>query len=287
MFVVLGVSGNTGSVVAQTLLDQKRPVRVVVRDAAKGEAWKQKGAEVAVADVLDEAALARAFTGATGVWALLPPDLRAQDILKRNRQVADALAGAAKTAKVPHLVFLSSIGAQHETGTGPIKTVRYAEKKFREAGITSTFLRAAYFMENNIAAIDLIKTQGVLPVFANTSYPFAQVATKDIGLTAAKALIEGTKETQIIELAGPKEISIDDAAQAFSKVLGRPVKAVQAPLDQLIPTFTAMGMSESMAGQYKEMMEGIAAGKLGWEGGSARAVRGTVDIDAFAKNALR
>jgi uncharacterized protein YbjT (DUF2867 family) len=35
MFVVLGASGNTGKVVADTLLRQKQKVRVVVHDAAK------------------------------------------------------------------------------------------------------------------------------------------------------------------------------------------------------------------------------------------------------------
>jgi hypothetical protein len=36
MFVVTGVTGNTGSVVASTLLAAGKPVRVVVRDAKKG-----------------------------------------------------------------------------------------------------------------------------------------------------------------------------------------------------------------------------------------------------------
>src|SRR5216683_397932 len=52
MFVVLGATGNTGSVAASTLLAQGKSVRVVVHNAAKGEAWKAKGADVAVADVL-------------------------------------------------------------------------------------------------------------------------------------------------------------------------------------------------------------------------------------------
>ena len=43
MFVVLGASGNTGKVVAETLLTQKKKVRVVLRDAAKGQVWKEAG----------------------------------------------------------------------------------------------------------------------------------------------------------------------------------------------------------------------------------------------------
>ncbi len=54
MYVIAGVSGNTGKVVADTLLAQGKKVRVVVRDAQKGEAWKKRGAEVAVAELDDE-----------------------------------------------------------------------------------------------------------------------------------------------------------------------------------------------------------------------------------------
>src|SRR5262245_3741627 len=74
MFVIAGVSGNTGSVVANTLLEAKKPVRVIVRDAAKGEPWKAKGAEVAIASVEDRAAFARALAGAEGAYLLLPPN---------------------------------------------------------------------------------------------------------------------------------------------------------------------------------------------------------------------
>ena len=38
MFVVLGVTGHTGSVVAESLLARQQPVRVVVRSADKGDA---------------------------------------------------------------------------------------------------------------------------------------------------------------------------------------------------------------------------------------------------------
>jgi uncharacterized protein YbjT (DUF2867 family) len=57
MFVVLGASGNTGKVVAETLLRQKKKVRVVLHDAAKGKAWGEAGADIAIATVDDGPAL--------------------------------------------------------------------------------------------------------------------------------------------------------------------------------------------------------------------------------------
>src|SRR5580704_17860644 len=73
MYVITGVSGNTGSHAATALLAAGQPVRVVVRDAKKGEAWKARGAEVAIADVGDAGALAAALVGAKAAYLLLPP----------------------------------------------------------------------------------------------------------------------------------------------------------------------------------------------------------------------
>ena len=46
MFVVFGASGHTGSVVASTLLERGKKVRVVARDASKVAALEKAGAEV-------------------------------------------------------------------------------------------------------------------------------------------------------------------------------------------------------------------------------------------------
>ena len=56
MFVIAGASGRTGRVVAETLLSQGRQVRLVTRDAARVEAFKSRGAEVAGASLDDERA---------------------------------------------------------------------------------------------------------------------------------------------------------------------------------------------------------------------------------------
>jgi putative NADH-flavin reductase len=63
MYAVTGITGRVGGVVARALLDTGQSVRAVVRDAAKGVAWKERGCEVALADMKDAKALTAAFTG--------------------------------------------------------------------------------------------------------------------------------------------------------------------------------------------------------------------------------
>ena len=67
-----------------------------------------------------------------------------------------SLAAAVKAAKVPHVVLLSSIGAQHADGTGPIVSVHEAEGAL--APVTHlTAIRAAYFLENWGASLGMLE----------------------------------------------------------------------------------------------------------------------------------
>ena len=68
MYIVSGATGQTGSVVARTLLEKDLPVRVIVRSEEKGKPWKDLGAEVAVADVQDAESLTKALEGGKALY---------------------------------------------------------------------------------------------------------------------------------------------------------------------------------------------------------------------------
>jgi uncharacterized protein YbjT (DUF2867 family) len=234
MFVVLGATGNTGKVVANTLLAQGKAVRVVLLDTARGQAWKDKGAEVAVADVEDRAALERALRGAEGAYVLLPPALRSSQVRVDNDRRAKNLAAAIGAAGVEHVVMLSSMGAQHPDGTGPILSIHDAEATLGamlSVGSPTrgvTFLRAAYFMENWAIALQGVE-QGILPTFLQSDRAIPMVATRDIGLAAARLLAEGGSGRRVIQLAGPHEYSPHDVAAALGRVVGKAIVAQQHP----------------------------------------------------------
>jgi uncharacterized protein YbjT (DUF2867 family) len=277
MFVVAGVTGHTGAVVAEALLARSMPVRVLVRDARKGEPWRQRGAAVAVAALEDTAALKQAFAGATAAYLLLPPRLKSATPLEDNRRVAHSLADAVAAAKLGHVVLLSSIGAQLQDGTGPIQSLHDAEWQLAATGCALTIVRAAYFMENWSPVLGAT-ADGLLPTFLPPSLRIPMVASRDIGLCAADALVEGGKGRRVVELSGPREYSADDVAGALAEILGRPVSTQRAPLDAVVPTFTAMGVAPAVAALYREMFAGIGNGRVAWAGGTARVVRGATAI---------
>ncbi len=280
MFVVAGVSGNTGSVVANTLLSQGKPVRVLVRDAAKGAPWKAKGAEVAVADLHGgQEDLARAFAGAEGAYVLLPPLMR-DDFVAVNARAARTMVAALEASHVPHTVLLSSVGAQHAEGTGPIVTGHRFEEEIRSHGLDATFVRAAYFMDNLTSGLHPAATDGVLPTFGDPTYPMPMIASDDIGRIAARALLAPKKGQQVVNLAHPQAYSGDDAAAAFGRALGRPVKTVRVPDERIADTLVGYGMPRANAAAMQEMTIGASKGLLTFEA-SGEAAHGTVSLDAF------
>ncbi|MEU8716269.1 MULTISPECIES: NAD(P)-dependent oxidoreductase [unclassified Streptomyces] len=120
--LVTGTTGQVGRRFVPRLLGQTRPgerVRVLVRDAARGEPFEALGAEVAVGDLRDEEALGKAVAGADAVVNVAAafrgvPDEEAWAV---NHDAAVALGRAALAAGVRRFVQVST-GNVYGTGRG-------------------------------------------------------------------------------------------------------------------------------------------------------------------------
>ena len=141
MFVVAGITGNTGSAAADTLLRAGHHVRGITRDAARAEQWRGRGVDVASSPLTDAAALTRILDGADGAYVLAPPDLQDADPVALYTNVARAFREAARATGLRRIVFLSSYGAQLPTGTGPIRGLHEAEAVLSDAAPEVVFLR--------------------------------------------------------------------------------------------------------------------------------------------------
>lgn len=275
MFAIAGATGNTGGAAADALLRAGEKVRVIVRDVKKGDAWRARGADVAVASLDDAAALARALDGTRGAYLLLPPLYTAEDVLATQRQTATAIATAVANGNVPHVVFLSSIGAQHAAGVGPIRALHDAEQRLRATRKAVTILRPPYFMENWVGVLGAVKGKGILPSFLPIDQKIETIATADIGEIAARLLREpAPAEARVVEIGGPDRLSPRDVARQLGVALGRPVQPVLLPLDQAVPTFTGIGLSMTAAELFREMYEGVARGLVAYEQPGAPQIRG-------------
>lgn len=278
MFAVAGVTGQTGAIVAATLLERKQSVRVIVRTSEQGARWKAKGAQVAVASLQDTQALTKALNGVSGAYLLVPPHYTAMEYLQDRKMVIDAMASAVEMSGLRHVVLLSSIGGHLFAETGPIRALHYAEGRLGSVLKSMTVVRAPYFMENWVPVLGAAQSSGVLPSFLSPARKIPMIAVRDIGHMAAECLLDQPKGRRILELSGPYDYSPDDVAAVIGQQLHRHVKVQHLPLGAVIPTFTAMGWSENVARLFEEMYAGLESRHITYEGNGACRPRGLVTL---------
>jgi uncharacterized protein YbjT (DUF2867 family) len=281
MFVVTGASGNTGSVVATTLLERGEKVRAVVRDEARGAALRARGAEVHVARLEDAAALTAALRGAEGAYLIVPPDYTSKEFLAGRRVVVDAYAQALEASPVPRAVVLSSVGADGAGPLGLIASIRYAEQRLARARASVTFLRASYFLENWLSVLPVAREHGVLPTLLREGRAIPMVSTVDIGRVAADLLRASSPPGPIVALTGPSPVSPDDVAAALGRALGKPIATAPVPDAEIVGVLESGGFSNDVARLFREMVRAIDDGSIAFRHeDEARTVRGTTTLDA-------
>lgn len=257
-YVVFGVTGRTGAAAADALLRSGHPVRVVVRDLAKGRPWAERGAQVAVADLTDLASMTAALSHARGAYVVSPQHYDREDLFERADIIACTTASASVAAGVPRLVALSSVGADRESATGWIGMNRMFEQRLGETGVPAIFLRAAYFMENWTPMVGQAMRSGSLPTFlAPPQRPIPMVATADVGATAAALLQEEGMKTCAVTLSGPKDYAPNDVAAIVSATLGRPVDVAVLPEVEWPEALADAHFSKTALAGFSEMTRGL------------------------------
>jgi len=268
MYVILGATGNIGSVISNTLLAKGEKVRVVGRNAGRLQPFVDKGAEAFVANNKDAAALTKAFAGARAAFLLIPPDMTSPDYRAHQEELSDALASAVQESGLKYAVNLSSIAAQAESGTGPIAGLHSAEKKLnRIAALHVLHLRPAYFMENDLMSAEVIKDFGIFGGALKPELRIPVIATRDIGAYAAERLLKldfSGKSTQ--ELLGAGDVTRLEVTAAIGRAIGKPeLSYVQFPYEQVEQVLQQKGISSKTAQLFLEMYrgfnEGVAVGE--------------------------
>jgi uncharacterized protein YbjT (DUF2867 family) len=131
MFTVMGITCNVGRAAAENLLGVGKTVRGVVRNPQKAKAWADRGVELMQTTYDDAEGLAKAFEGAEGVFAMIPPDFAPAPGLSDQKRAIAATRQALERAKPGKAVFLSSIDSEQPNGLGLITSTHLLEQATR------------------------------------------------------------------------------------------------------------------------------------------------------------
>jgi NAD(P)H dehydrogenase (quinone) len=284
MHAIMGVTGQIGGVVARTLLAAGQPVRAIARDAAKARAWADRGCELTLASIENVAALTSAFSGADGVFALVPPNFDPAPEFPEAHAIAAALRAALVAARPSRVVYLSTIGSQ-ASQSNLLTQHTIVEQALGELPMPITFLRPAWFMENCRWDVAPAREPGVIPSFLQPlDKPVPMVATADIGRVAAGLLREGRSDRRVAELEGPQRVTPNEIAAVFTRLVGRPVRMEAVPRESWEDLFRSQGMKNPIP--RIRMLDGFNEGWIDFEGGGAGSQKGSVALESVLKALL-
>jgi uncharacterized protein YbjT (DUF2867 family) len=236
--VVTASTGRQGRAAATALLEHRWPVRALVRDpdSAGAAELAAAGAEVAVCDLDDAAAVKAALGGAHGLFLYQPgfmspeltPGLGPDSELTRGRTVISA----ALSAGIGHLVYSSGLGAN--LGLSPLYAPKQAlEQQLSTSGVPFTIIRPVGFMENYAGPGRGLQPDGTIRTPAPPHIVEQLIAVRDIGAFAAIAFADPDRYAgKAFELAGD-ELTVPRIAAAMTTALGRPVRYSQIPIEEI------------------------------------------------------
>jgi uncharacterized protein YbjT (DUF2867 family) len=249
----------------------------VVRDPAKGTPWVERGAQVVVADLADRHQVAEALGGSRGAFLLLPFDPTAADFAGETARLTDAIAGAVADAVVPHVVMLSSGGADLAEGTGPIVGLHRLEQQLAATSAVVTALRSGHFQEKVSDVLEAARHGGIYPVFADSAdVAIPMIATGDLGRFAAEALRNQPASSEVVDVLGPRYTE-REVATHLGAALGRDLEVVTVPQPGWIGALTDAGLPATAAELLAELYAADQRGLLAPRGD--RTVVGTTPLE--------
>jgi len=253
MLLLTGVTGKTGGASAQALLKKGIKFRAIVRNAEKAAALKAAGVELVIGDVTDRAVLEQALTGVEKALMTMP---NGEKQLELEKQFIDV----AKARGVKHVVKMSSMEAVADA-KAPIPKIHYASEQYlQKSGLAWTMIKPNFFMQNFLGSAGTIKEQGkfFLPLGQGTT---VMVDTRDIGACVATVMTAAGHEGKAYEITGPEELSFADAAERFTKVLGRKIEYVFVPMPAYRQTLARFLTNEWHLNAVCELFQEIADGQ--------------------------
>jgi uncharacterized protein YbjT (DUF2867 family) len=260
VILVVGATGQLGSLVVGELRRQCHPVRAMVRPPDLARDLVDVGAELVSADLLRPETLDDALRGVRAVVATanaIAPTHRGDSHQGLARGYAELIARAS-AAGVERFVY-ASVPETPLDGTVPlIRAKRAVEQQLAASGMSHASVHMPPFTEVWLAlagsSIPLrgepratvaraypflrrfrvltgrsIERRGVMVVPGSASTRNAFLSVHDAARVLA-ALVDSTELSGVVDVGGPEVLTWTEVARIYGEILGRPVRVRTTPV---------------------------------------------------------
>ncbi len=256
MIAVVGATGNTGRAVVKELKALGQNPVAVVRNADKAREVLGADIKVAIAELMDKAALEKALAGCDSVFVVTGHN---PGMVEQQNNVLDA----ALKAGVKHLVRVSGGRTVAVADSASVVGRGHAaiEVRLKQSGIKWTILRPGLFMQNLLGQAASIKADSKIVMPYPKDFPIAWTDVRDTGAVGARILIDPAPHAgKTYEFTG-KRTTNGEFAGVFSQVLGRPIAYVPVTVEQTEAAMKSRNMPDWLVTHL------VTIAKLGNAGG--------------------
>ncbi|WP_298741484.1 NAD(P)H-binding protein [uncultured Chitinophaga sp.] len=267
--VVLGATGTVGSKISEMLVNEGRhQVTLVARRTEGLEKYREMGATIIAGDVNDVKTLTNAFKNADSAFILLPDNVKAENTRAYQRQVSGKLIEAIERSGIKYIVNMSSVGSHMHEGNGIMGGTAEQEVRLNQlSDVNVLHIRSAYFMENFLRTIPVVKKMGFNGTAADGDHAIPMVATKDVARIVADHLANlDFKGKSVHAVMGPRDYTLREFTGIVGNAIGKPdLPYVQFTAEQAKQAFLSNGLSADIADNVIEMALAIKTGYMNYQ----------------------
>jgi uncharacterized protein YbjT (DUF2867 family) len=257
--LMVGATGRHARWVLRALVDRGVGVRALVRNQERAEAARDSGAqETVIADLTVPSTLTEALAGVDGVFHIGPGQTPVEADMGVAMVRAAQAAGVRKFV-LSRVIHPSISALTNHTAKLPVEDALYTSE------LDFTVLQPARFMQ--MLEDYWIVEHDRLAMPYSTLSRMCWVDYRDVAEVAARAMTDTALSYGTFELCAPGLIDGHDTAAIVSEVVGRPITAVQTPIDE----FAAQSPEGPRRDGFKRMM--IHYDRHGLPGGNALVLR--------------
>ncbi len=212
MILVVGGTGRLGNHIVRALRDQGRDVRALVRKGSEYFWLNDTGTNYFFGDLRDPQSLHRALRDCDTV--ISSAAVRVEQTDNNHKTLAqghESLWEAAKARGVTRAMFVSCTGVGAAGDVPAFSSKRASEEALVNSGIPYTIFRPGLFSANFADLLRRADHNGSVFLPGRADARVAPVHPRDVADIIASAVASGQGANEVIELAGPDLMTVEQA----------------------------------------------------------------------------
>ncbi len=265
--IVTGSLGHISKPLTIELVQKGHSVTVISSNREKQKDIEALGATAAIGSLEDLTFLSTTFRGADAVYCMIPPSNyfdQSLDMVAYYKRIAGNYAIAIQLANVKQVVYLSSVGAHLNKGSGLIIGHHEGEAimKMLPDDVVISFMRPAGFYYNLKGFIPGIKEYGFIAANYGADEMLVWVSPTDIAAAVVEEM-ETPPVSRRIRYVVSDERTGHQTARILGEAIGKPgLEWKLIPGEQWYRELETIGMNPEIAALLIEMFESQHNGLL-------------------------